>query len=77
MAPKISEDNLPGDESLKTLKQAYVTHCSACHPLIHPAYFERTRAIDRFTRRYRDQRIINELESKEVEAYIRALAATR
>lgn len=75
LAPKIEAQQLPGEEALNEFKAAYTTHCSACHPLIHPKYFNRDKPIERYTQRYRKGKLLNARETQIVETYIRALAA--
>lgn len=74
-APKITEAELPGTVELNGLKAAYAQHCSRCHILIAPRYFDAERPIERYTGRYREANIISDLEQAEVNAYLRALRA--
>lgn len=74
-APKTTEAELPGTVELNELKAAYAQHCSRCHLLIAPRYFDAERPIERYTGRYRDANIISDLEQAEVNAYLRALTA--
>lgn len=74
-APKITEAELPGTVELNELKAAYAQHCSRCHILIAPRYFDAERPIERYTGRYRDANIISDFEQAQVNAYLRALIA--
>lgn len=74
-APKIEEASLPGTVELNELKAAYAQHCSRCHILIAPRYFDAGRPIERYTNRYRSANIISDLEQAQVNAYLRALIA--
>jgi alkylhydroperoxidase family enzyme len=74
-APKTTEAELPGTIELNELKAAYANHCSSCHILIAPRYFDANQPIERFTGRYRAANIISDAEQAQVNAYIRALIA--
>lgn len=75
LAPKIEAIQLPGEKAIQPLKEAYIRHCGACHPLIHPQYFDRNHPIERYTQRYFSRKLLNTLEVQEVETYIRFLAS--
>lgn len=74
-APKITEAELPGTVELNELKAAYANHCSSCHILIAPRYFDANQPIERFTGRYRQANIISDVEQAQVNAYMQALIA--
>lgn len=77
LAPKTTPEALPGPEEIRSLKQAYTQHCGRCHALIDPLYFDKTRPIQNYTRRYVDQNLMHAREAQLVVTYIQALSAVQ
>ncbi len=73
-APKIAIEALPFEPETVGLKNSYVNTCGKCHLLIDPQYYDAEHPIERFTLRYRENKIINQREASQIETYIRTLA---
>lgn len=76
LAPKIAPEDLPVQENARELRDAYAITCGKCHLLVAPRFYDAEHPIERYTQRYRNQRILNAREADVINTYIHALAAT-